>query len=113
VLSDEMRYRLLKLLDANPRLSQRDVARELDISLGKVNYCLNALVRKGWIKASRFTNSRNKAAYMYLLTPRGMEAKIRLTFEFLRIKLREYETLRDEIEQIRREADAARTTHVP
>ena len=113
MLSDEMRYKLLKLLDANPRLSQRDVARELDISLGKVNYCLNALVRKGWIKASRFTNSRNKAAYMYLLTPRGVEAKIRLTFEFLRIKLREYETLRDEIEQIRREADAARSTHAP
>lgn len=113
MLSDEMRYKLLKLLDANPRLSQRDVARELDISLGKVNYCLNALVRKGWIKASRFTNSRNKAAYMYLLTPRGMDAKIRLTFEFLRIKLREYETLRDEIEQIRREAEAARTTHAP
>jgi EPS-associated MarR family transcriptional regulator len=113
VLSDEMRYKLLKLLDANPRLSQRDVARELDISVGKVNYCLKALVRKGWIKASRFTNSRNKAAYMYLLTPRGMEAKIRLTFEFLRIKLREYETLRDEIEQIRGEADAARSTHAP
>ena len=113
MLSDEMRYKLLKLLYANPRLSQRDVARELGISLGRVNYCLQALVRKGWIKASRFTNSRNKAAYMYLLTPRGMEAKIRLTFEFLRIKLREYETLRDEIEQIRREAEAARTTHAP
>ena len=113
MLSDEMRYKLLKLLDANPGLSQRDVARELDISFGKVNYCLNALVRKGWIKASRFTNSRNKAAYMYLLTPRGMEAKIRLTFEFLRIKLREYETLRDEIEQIRRDAEAARSTHAP
>jgi EPS-associated MarR family transcriptional regulator len=113
VLSDEMRYKLLKLLDANPRLSQRDVARELGISLGRVNYCLQALVRKGWIKASRFTNSRSKAAYMYLLTPRGMEAKLRLTFEFLRIKLREYETLRDEIEQIRREAEAARSTHAP
>jgi len=113
VLSDEMRYKLLKLLDANPRLSQRDVARELGISLGSVNYCLQALVRKGWIKASRFTNSRSKAAYMYLLTPRGMEAKLRLTFEFLRIKLREYETLRDEIEQIRREAEAARSTHAP
>lgn len=113
MLSDEMRYKLLKLLDANPRLSQRDVARELGISLGSVNYCLQALVRKGWIKASRFTNSRSKAAYMYLLTPRGMEAKLRLTFEFLRIKLREYETLRDEIEQIRREAEAARSTHAP
>ena len=113
MLSDEMRYKLLKLLDANPQLSQRDVARELGISLGKVNYCLRALVRKGWIKASRFTNSRNKAAYMYLLTPRGIEAKVRLTLLFLRIKLREYETLREEIEQIRRDAGAARTTHTP
>jgi EPS-associated MarR family transcriptional regulator len=113
MLSDEMRYKLLKLLDANPRMSQRDVARELGISLGKVNYCLRALVVKGWIKASRFTNSRNKAAYMYLLTPHGIEAKMRLTLEFLRIKLREYETLRDEIEQIRRDADAARPTHAP
>ncbi len=113
VLSDEVRYKLLRLLDANPGMSQRDVARELGISLGKVNYCLQALVRKGWIKASRFTNSRNKAAYMYLLTPRGIEAKVRLTLLFLRIKLREYESLRDEIEQIRREAGATRPTHTP
>jgi EPS-associated MarR family transcriptional regulator len=113
MLRDEVRYKLLKLLDANPELSQRDVARELGISLGKANYCLRALVRKGWIKASRFTNSRNKAAYMYLLTPRGIDAKVRLTFEFLRIKLREYETLRDEIEQIRRDAGAARSNQLP
>ena len=113
MLSDEVRYRLLKLLDANPGLSQRDVARELGISLGKVNYCLRALMRRGSIKASRFTNSRKKAAYMYLLTPRGIEDKVRLTFKFLRIKLREYETLRDEIEQIRRDAGALRSTHSP
>jgi EPS-associated MarR family transcriptional regulator len=113
MLGDEVRYKLLKLLDANPELSQRDVARELGISLGKANYCLRALVRKGWVKASRFTNSRNKAAYMYLLTPRGIDAKVRLTFEFLRIKLREYEILRDEIEQIRRDAGAARSNQAP
>jgi EPS-associated MarR family transcriptional regulator len=113
VLSDEVRYKLLKLLDANPHLSQRDVARELGISLGKVNYCLRALVRKGWVKASRFTNSRNKAAYMYLLTPRGIEEKVRVTFLFLRIRMREYEMLRDEIEQIRREAGASRPTNSP
>jgi EPS-associated MarR family transcriptional regulator len=113
MLRDEVRYKLLKLLDANPELSQRDVARELGISLGKANYCLRALVGKGWIKASRFTNSRNKAAYMYLLTPRGIDAKVRLTFEFLRIKLREYEILRDEIEQIRRDAGAARSNQLP
>ena len=113
MLEEEVRYKLLRLLAANPELSQRDVARELGISLGKVNYCLRALVRKGWIKASRFTNSRNKAAYMYLLTPRGIEEKFRVTFKFLRIKLREYETLRDEIEQIRRDAGASRPTHPP
>jgi EPS-associated MarR family transcriptional regulator len=113
VLDEEVRYKLLRLLAANPELSQRDVARELGISLGKVNYCLRALVRKGWVKASRFTNSRNKAAYMYLLTPRGIEEKFRVTFKFLRIKLREYETLRDEIEQIRRDAGASRPTHPP
>jgi EPS-associated MarR family transcriptional regulator len=113
MLRDEARYKLLKLLDANPELSQRDVARELGISLGKANYCLRALVGKGWIKASRFTNSRNKAAYMYLLTPRGIDAKVRLTFEFLRIKLREYEILRGEIEQIRRDAGAVRSNQLP
>jgi len=104
MLSDEMRYKLLRLLESNPEMSQRDVARELEISLGKVNFCLQALVQKGWIKATHFKNSQNKAAYMYLLTPRGIEGKGRLTLRFLRRKLREYENLRAEIEQIRREA---------
>jgi EPS-associated MarR family transcriptional regulator len=104
MLSDEMRFKLMRLLQANPRLSQRDVARELDISLGRVNYCLKALVDRGWIKASRFRNSRNKAAYMYLLTPRGIEAKAGLTVRFLKDKMREYENLRAEIEEVRREA---------
>lgn len=105
MLSDEMRYKLMRLLEANPKMSQRDAARELGISLGKVNYCLQALVSKGWIKATNFKNSHNKAAYMYLLTPRGLEAKGRLTVQFLRIKISEYEKLRVEIEQMRREAE--------
>ena len=113
MLHDEVRYKLLTLLKPNPALSQREVARELGISLGKVNYCLRALVERGWIKAANFKNSRNKSAYMYLLTPRGIEEKFRVTFKFLRIKLREYETLRDEIEQIRRDAGASRPTHSP
>jgi EPS-associated MarR family transcriptional regulator len=100
-----MRYKVMRLLESNPALSQRDVARELGISLGKVNYCLQALVRKGWIKATNFKNSHNKAAYMYLLTPRGLEEKGRLTVQFLVIKVREYEKLRIEIEQMRREAE--------
>jgi EPS-associated MarR family transcriptional regulator len=105
MLSDEMRLKLMRLFETNPRATQRDVAREFGISLGKVNYCLQALVQKGWIKASRFRNSRNKIAYRYLLTPRGIEKKAALTVQFLQIKMREYESLRAEIEQLRREAE--------
>ena len=104
MLTDEMRYKLMRLLEGNPRLSQREVAHELGISLGKVNYCVRALVRAGLIKATRFKNSRNKAAYMYLLTPRGIETKAGLTLRFLQLRLREYEQLQAEIEQIRGEA---------
>lgn len=101
--ADEVRYKLMRLLGSNPGISQRDAARELGISLGKVNYCVQALVRKGWVKATRFKNSRNKAAYMYLLTPRGIEEKASLTLEFLRIRMHEYEVLRVEIEQMQRD----------
>ena len=103
MLGDETRLKLMRLLEANPQLSQRDAARELGISLGKVNYGLKALIQKGWVKASRFKNSHNKAAYMYLLTPHGIEEKAALTVSFLQLKMREYEALRAEIEQIRRE----------
>ena len=65
MLSDEFRFKLLKLIEANPKMSQREVARELGISLGKINYCLRTLVEKGWIKATNFKNSNNKVAYMY------------------------------------------------
>lgn len=106
MLSDEMPLKLMRLIEANPKVSQRDVACEFGISLGKVNYCLRALVHKGWIKASRFKSSRNKVAYRYLLTARGIEQKALLTGRFLQIKMREYETLRGEIEQLRREAVA-------
>ena len=100
----------MRLLEANPELSQRDVARELGISLGKVNYCVQALIRKGWVKAANFKNSHHKAAYMYFLTPRGMEEKGRLTLQFLGIKIREYEKLRVEIDEMRREAERRRPT---
>jgi EPS-associated MarR family transcriptional regulator len=108
MLADDMRYKLMRLYEANPEMSQRQAARALGVSLGKVNYCIRALVRKGWIKAANFKNSDNKAAYIYLLTPRGVEMKARLAVEFLSIKIREYEALRDEIEQIRREAEGGR-----
>lgn len=106
VVSDEVRYRILKLLETNPALSQREVARELGMSLGRANYCLRALIGKGWVKVANFKNSRNKSAYMYLLTPRGMERKAEVTVRFLQRKTREYQELRAEIERIR--ADAKR-----
>lgn len=102
--SQEVHYKLLKLLGPNPQLSQREVARELGMSLGKVNYCLRALMERGLIKAANFKNSKNKSAYMYLLTPRGIEEKGRVTARFLQTKLREYEELKAEIEQLSKEA---------
>ena len=98
-------YGLLKTLEKNPSLSQRDLAKRLGISLGKVNFCLNALVAKGCLKVNNFRNSDNKLAYAYLLTPRGVEQKARMTVEFLQIKVQEYERLRTEIEELQREAE--------
>ena len=108
LIGDEIRYKLMRLLQANPELSQRDVARELGVSVGKANYCVKALVRQGWVKVNNFRNSDNKLAYKYLVTPRGLDAKARITIRFLRSKMDEYETLRLEIEQIRREAGERR-----
>jgi EPS-associated MarR family transcriptional regulator len=105
LISDEIRYKLMRLLQANPEMSQREVADELGISVGKVNYSLRALVRRGWVKVSNFKNSQNKLAYRYLLTSRGIEEKAKLTVRFLRARMDEYEMLRLEIEQIRREAE--------
>lgn len=104
MLDDEVRFRIFKLLEANPEISQRDVARELGMSLGKVNYCLKALVEKGWIKVQNFKNSRNKAAYMYLLTPRGVQEKATVTSEFLHRKMLEHDALKNEIEAVRKQA---------
>jgi len=101
---DNTSYGLLKTLENNPSLSQRDLARRLGISLGKVNFCINALVEKGSLKVNNFRNSDNKLAYAYLLTPKGVEQKTRMTVEFLQIKVQEYERLRKEIEELRREA---------
>jgi EPS-associated MarR family transcriptional regulator len=109
VLTDEVRYRLLRLLESNPKLTQRELARELGMSLGRTNYCLQSLIEKGWIKATNFKNSRNKIAYMYLLTPRGIERKTQVTLRFLQRKLEEYESLRAEIERIRQDAERQET----
>ncbi len=104
MLNEETHYRVLRLLEANPGMSQRDVARALGVSLGKINFCVKALVFKGWVKVANFKNSHNKAAYMYLLTPRGIEQKGKLALRFLRLKEREYAALKAEIRQLRHEA---------
>jgi len=103
---EDLHYKLLKLLESDPALTQRELSHALGISLGKVNYCLRALVEKGWIKARNFTNSHNKRAYLYLLTPEGIEQKGRITLRFLRTKVQEYERLKREIEELRREVEA-------
>ena len=103
-MDDSTNYHLLKTLESNPELTQRELAREMGISLGKANYCLRALTDKGLVKARNFRNSRNRSAYAYFLTPKGMEEKARVTCRFLKRKLREYEELKQEIEELRREA---------
>lgn len=97
---DETRYRLLKYLEEHPTATQREVASALGVSIGKANYCLKALVEKGWIKVRNFRNSNHKAAYLYVLTPRGIEQKVEVTVAFLRRKRDEYGRLAEEIEAL-------------
>ena len=105
MLDETTHYGLLKTLEENPGLSQRDLAKKLGVSLGKVNICLNALVEKGSVKINNFRNSDNKLAYAYLLTPSGVEQKARMTVQFLKYKMQEYERLRAEIAELQREAE--------
>ncbi len=107
MLDDRTRYRILKMLESDPQASQRRIADELGISLGRVNYCLQALVRKGLVKVNNFRSSHRKRAYLYLLTPRGIEDKARVTARFLHVKLAEYEILKRELEELQREAGQA------
>lgn len=104
MLTDEYRYKILKVLEAHPAISQRDLARELGVSLGRINFCLKALMDVGLLKASNFKNSNNKLAYMYYLTPKGIEEKSAITARFLKLKLQEYAHLAAEIETLRQEA---------
>jgi len=99
-------FEILKSLEKNPALSQRQLSADLGVSLGKVNFCLKALIGKGCLKVSDFRNSKNKRAYAYLLTPLGMEEKARMTLLFLQYKVQEYERLHNEIEVLKSEAES-------
>jgi len=102
-MDEALRYKILKILQDDPNISQRDMAKELEISLGKANYCLKGLMEKGLVKAKNFKNSDNKLAYAYFLTPMGIEEKARVTMSFLKTRLRQYEEMEEEIEELRRE----------
>ena len=99
-LQEDTRFRILRLLEENPELSQRSLAAQVGISVGAVHYCLNALVEKGMIKLGNFSAAPDKRRYAYVLTPRGMAEKMRLTGRFLARKRAEYEALKAEIEAL-------------
>jgi EPS-associated MarR family transcriptional regulator len=108
VLTDPQRLQLLKLLQDQPQMSQRDLAQAMGVSLGKANYCLKALMEKGLVKFGNFRRNPDKRQYAYLLTAAGLEEKTRITMAFLRRKVEEYETLEREIEQLRGDLKGSR-----
>ena len=101
-LQEDTHFRVLSLLESQPDLNQREMAKALGVSLGGVNYCLRALAAKGLVKMSSFQASENKLAYAYLLTPQGMTEKIALTSRFLKRKQEEYAALKAEIEALQK-----------
>lgn len=112
-LPNEIRWQLLQLLESRPDLSQRKLAREVGVSLGKVNYCLKALTEKGLIKMSNFSESPRKHRYLYKLTPKGMAEKVKLTHRFLQKKIEEHKRLTAEIEQLRMQVSRPVETGLP
>jgi EPS-associated MarR family transcriptional regulator len=101
----EAHFRVLRMLELNPEMKQRELAAAAGVSLGKTNYCINALLEKGLIKVKNFKNNRRKLAYTYLLTPSGIAEKATLTQRFLKLKMEEYELLKKEIELLKKEAE--------
>ena len=100
----------MRLLQANPDLTQRELAQELGVSVGGLNYCLKALIDKGWVKMQNFNQSKNKFGYVYILTPTGMAEKAALTSRFLKRKMSEYEALKAEIDALQSENPSTNQT---
>ena len=103
--NDEIHFKILRILEIHPEYTQRDLSKALGVSLGKVNYCIKKLTEKGWLKLMNFRRNPNKVVYAYLLTPNGVEEKSKLTFEFLKIKMDEYEILKNEINKLKNETE--------
>lgn len=102
-MTEERHLKALRLLEQNPEMTQRELAKGLGVSVGAANYCLKALVERGWVKLENFRRNPQKLGYLYLLTPIGIAAKTQLTASFLRRKIAEYEALRAEIVQLQAE----------
>ena len=103
LILEDHNYKVLRLLQEYPYLSQREASDKLGLSLGKTNYVINALIEKGLLKIKNFKNNKNKSTYAYLLTPQGLEEKARLTLQFFEVKKREYEELKREVEKLNEE----------
>jgi len=101
----EIHLNLLNLLQEEPKLTQREMNRKMGVSLGKINYCISALTKKGMIKVERFKKAENKSAYMYRLTPKGFEEVANLTISFLKIRIVEYDKIKKEIKSLSKQID--------
>ena len=109
-MREETYLKVMRLLQENPDLTQRELAEQLDVSVGSVNYCLKALMEKGLVKMKNFIHSKNKFGYVYVLTPTGIAERAELTSKFLARKVAEYETLKHEIELLKAEVDNKKET---
>lgn len=112
-LQEDTYYRVMRLLEENPDITQRELAEKLGVSVGGLNYCLKALTEKGLVKMQNFANSKNKFGYVYVLTPSGIKEKAKLTSNFLKRKMEEYEALKAEIEALTIEANGASIVSTP
>jgi EPS-associated MarR family transcriptional regulator len=106
-IQEDTYFRVMRILQENPDLTQRELAEKLGVSVGGLNYCLKALMDKGWVKMQNFQNSKNKFKYVYLLTPQGIAEKVALTSRFLERKMLEYENLKAEIESLHQDVQSA------
>jgi EPS-associated MarR family transcriptional regulator len=105
MINRDIHLALLRKFEQNPQYTQRELSKEMGISLGKVNYCLKKLTERGWVKLTNFSTSSNKLGYMYLLTPQGIDQKAKLTTLFLKIKIQEFEILKDEISKLKLDSE--------
>ena len=103
--NEDIHLDLLRKLESNPECTQRELSKEMGISLGKINYCMKKLTERGFVKLTNFSRSSNKLGYIYLLTPKGIDQKARLTTSFLKTKIQEFEILRDEISKLKQDAE--------